>query len=1246
MVFNNVAGHNNWPNFTNIGRQNSQNPINGIGENNNNPFNVKWREFEGEFVHLHTHGPGSIGDALNTNYEKVGKMFRYYAVTDHHSFHSIIDLALAAKKYNFKPIFGIEFYTDNYLNSIKGSNIQHKKHGRYHLLVLTKSLKGLLGLYQIITKNELKKTSPNQKLPINISELIPFKDELVCLSACLGGELPQYIMHNQLNEAKEFASRMKDIFGEDFYLEIQKHNIPGEDYVNESLARIGRELNIELAATADVHYMEKEDKPAHNAIMCLTRKKGNGQKIFTLKDEGHPSLPGEDYHLLSTKEMEDKFRNYPRALDNTVRIAQKCCNVEIPFPNNLEEYHFPNFPKTKLPPGMTARDYFIHQCQEGFRIKFANTDKFNDPIYRERLNMELNVILQLKFEDYFLIIQDLCLYCKSNNILVGPGRGSVGGSLVSFVLGITNTTDPIRMNASFERFLNIARLTAPDIDLDFPPESRPQIFEYLKHTYGEDHTAQIVTFGTRKARAAVKDAGRALGYKPVFSQKVANLIPKNQEITISEAMMSSELRQAYDSDERIKEIIDLAIRIEGTVSHKSTHAAGFIIADKPLYNYTPITVATDKNGELYSVTSFTMTQLEQLGLLKLDVLGLATLPQVSNCLDFVNQKLAQRNIPAKTFDDIPITDVEVYKNLIGKGDTFGIFQLGGNGAKNLSRRFFSTPRQDGWLCFLDLAAGLALNRPGPKASIPKYLENKDNPQLIQYKHPLLEGILSWTNGCLVYQEQISMIAQALAGYPATTADIFRKSIGKKDVQALMAQKKPFIYGQDDEHGNIIIKGCIRNGVPEHIAHEIFDDLAEFARYGFNIPHAGSYAVIAAKGAFLKYYFPTEFMASLLISAMTDNDKNKLPLTLKECESMGIRVLQPDINKSSMLFSPEENKTIRYGLGAIKNVGISTIETLIQDRMNNGEFKSMQDLANRMQELSVLKKDTLEALIYAGALDCFGGTRKSKIEDLQTTLNNARRKKAKRIDLVSDLISSNKEESYLSQNEFSKSFKLRKEWEFAKAFISEHPLDNFKELLNSKSFEVDFAHEIHGDNNDDYSNIKYKDGDIVKILGVVIKKEVKQSSRSNNSFITFELADKTGVIGGTANIQFDNDLEVGSVVYAKAKLSYSDEYGAQLVFATIYKAFTKSDQLTTDILQYQGNSSAIIFSKDQNIIEKLDPLVNLFDFSSNSELYISNLFTCENYKLKVKISLNKQEVLNILKDTSDYIFTVCNNRRTN
>ncbi|NLE25738.1 MAG: DNA polymerase III subunit alpha, partial [Clostridiaceae bacterium] len=906
-----------------------------------------------DFVHLHLHTEYSLldGACRIKDVAKRAKELNMHslAVTDHGSMYGVIDFYKACKKEGIKPILGCEIYTAprTYLDK---DPRQDSDQG--HLILLAKNNTGYKNLMKLVSIAYIEGFYYKPRIDYKLLE--EHHEGLICLSACIGGDIPQKLLNGDYQGARELAVNLNKIMGDgNFYLELQFNNIEEQKLVNAQLVKLSEDTGIPLIATNDIHYINREDARAQEILICIQTGK-------TIDDADRLKFETDEFYLKSPEEMWEHFKAYPEALVNTVRVANEC-NVEIEFGH----LHLPKF---EVPEGTTPFDYLRSQCIKGFHKRYSKS-----PALMERLEFELSVIEQMGYVDYFLIVWDFIKYARDSGIMVGPGRGSAAGSIVSYCLEITNV-DPIKHNLIFERFLNPERISMPDIDIDFCYERRQEVIDYVVRKYGEDHVAQIITFGTMAARGAVRDVGRALAVPYNEVDKVAKLIPMMpaKHITIGDAIdMIPELKTLYNSDPRIHELLDTAKVLEGMPRHASTHAAGVVISSEPLTEYVPLYC----NEGLIS-TQFPMTTLEELGLLKMDFLALRTITVIRDTIDLIKK---DKNIEID-IDNIDYEDIKVYE-MIGRGETAGVFQLESQGMTTFMKELMPN-------CLEDIIAGISLYRPGPMDQIPRYLKNKNNPQNVTYVTPKLEQILNVTYGCMVYQEQVMQICRELAGYSLGRSDLVRRAMSKKKKEVMDAERQNFIYGNLDENGKVLIPGAIRNGVSEYAANVIFDEMMDFASYAFNKSHAAAYAYVGYQTAWLKYYYPIEFMAALINSFM--GSLGKVSQYVMECRKMGIKVLPPEINESESSFSVK-NGAIRFGLFAVKNVGVNIVQNIIADRNKNGPFKSFVDFCERL-EGKELNKKTVESLIKCGAFDIFGIYRSRLMANYEKILERVSQKR--------------------------------------------------------------------------------------------------------------------------------------------------------------------------------------------------------------------------------------------------------------
>ncbi len=899
------------------------------------------------FVHLHTHTEYSLLDGASVIEDLVVRCKELgmdaLAITDHGVMYGAVEFYKAAQKHGIKPIIGCEVYVAPRSRFDKAGKAD-KEYA--HLVLLAKNETGYQNLIKLVS---LAFTEGYYYKPrIDYDLLEKYSEGLICLSACLAGDIPQLLLNGNFEEAKSLAMRLKQMFPDDFYIEIQDHNIPEQKQILPQLIKLARSLELPLVATNDVHYINKEDAEMHDVLLCIQTGK-------TLDEPGRMHFSTEEFYLKTEEEMLALFDNVPDSLANTEVIAQKC-SFDFEFGN----IHIPYY---EVPDGLTAAEYLYKLGIDGLNKKYA---VITDEI-KERFDYEYNMIKRMGYVEYYLIVWDYINYARSVDIVVGPGRGSGAGSLVAYAIGITNI-DPLKYNLLFERFLNPERVSMPDFDVDFCFERRGEVIEYVKRKYGVDHVAQIATFGTMKARAVIRDVGRVLNMPYADVDKIAKMIPRELDVTVERALnVNPELREAC-SDPQVERLIFFAKKLEGLPRNSSTHAAGVVISKNPVDTYVPLCV----NGEMVA-TQYVAKYLEQLGLLKMDFLGLRTLTVIRDTLEFVKSRTGKKpDLSSISFDD-----AEVYK-LIGQGECDGIFQLESNGMRSFMKELKPS-------CFEDIVAGIALYRPGPMDSIPKYIFGKEHPEQVEYQHPIMKNVLEVTYGCMVYQEQVMQIVRDVAGYSLGRSDIMRRAMSKKDQKAMEFERKVFVYGFEED-GKITVPGAIRNGIDEETANAIFDKIAVFAQYAFNKSHAAAYAVVAYQTAYLKCYYPLEFMAAMLNSLLGDEDKTAR--YIRYCREHSITVLPPDLNSSVSGFSPVNENSIRFGLSAIKNVGISGVHSIVAEREKNGRFLSLDDFATRTVHMSDVNKRMVESMIKAGAFDFTGYSRKALLGGYEAVLDGA------------------------------------------------------------------------------------------------------------------------------------------------------------------------------------------------------------------------------------------------------------------
>jgi len=1022
----------------------------------------------GSFVHLHVHTEYSLLDGacrIDSLVEQVKELgMDAVAITDHGAMFGVIDFYKACVKNGIKPIIGCEVYTAERSRFDKDARLDADQG---HLILLAKNSTGYKNLMKLVSASYIEGFYYKPRIDFELLE--QYNDGLICLSACLAGDIPKALAENRYERAKELAVRFEKIFGKgNFYLELQHNGIEEQKLVNMKLRELSAETGIPLVATNDVHYLNKEDARAQEILMCI-------QMAKTIEDEDRMIFRTDELYLKSPDQMYKHFHYCPEAIENTVKIAAQC-NVEIEFGNT-------RLPSFEVPENIDKFDYLRELCLKGFHERYSDEKSL-----LERLEYELSVIRQMNYVDYFLIVSDFIRYARENNIMVGPGRGSAAGSLVSYCLGITNV-DPIRYNLIFERFLNPERISMPDIDIDFCYERRGEVIDYVVNKYGKDRVAQIITFGTMAARAAIRDVGRALAIPYSEVDKIAKMVPMQIGMSIKKALeLNVELRQAYENDHRVHELIDTAILLEGMPRHASTHAAGVVISSEPITEYVPL---YQSEGNIS--TQFPMTTLEELGLLKMDFLGLRTLTVIRDALGMIEKNHGKKI----DIDNIDMNDPEVFK-MISDGDTSGVFQLESSGMT----QFFTDLKP---ASIEDLIAGISLYRPGPMEQIPRYLKNKKNPEEIRYAHPSLEPILNVTYGCMIYQEQVMQIVRDLAGYSLGRSDLVRRAMAKKKKEIMDDERQRFIYGETDSSGKVIIPGAVRNGVDEKTANEIFDEMSDFASYAFNKSHAAAYAVVGYQTAWLKRHYPVEFMAALLNSFL--GSPEKISRYVYECRKMGIKVLPPDINESGVGFTVSDGK-IRFGLAAVKNVGSSVVKQIIAEREKNGPFISLPDLCERMEGRD-LNKRCVESLIKSGAFDSLKVYRSRLINSYERIMDNiANVKKMKMEGQLSffdggESKSTGFDVSYPEIDEYDDSLLLAMEKDMLGLYLSGHPLREFEDDINSwvTVHSVDLIDEekpggVTGNN--------ITDGAFARVAGLVTDiKTITTKSNQLMAFVTLE-----------------------------------------------------------------------------------------------------------------------------------------------
>ena len=1125
------------------------------------------------FAHLHVHTEYSLLDGSNKIKEYVARVkelgMNSAAITDHGVMYGVIDFYREARKQGINPILGCEVYVapnSRFDREVTGGDDRY-----YHLVLLAENNEGYENLTKIVSKGFVE--GYYYKPRVDKELLRTYHKGIIALSACLAGEVPRYLTKGMYEEAKDRALEYQEIFGKgNYFLELQDHGIPDQQLVNQQLMKLSQETGIELVATNDVHYTYADDAKAHDILLCIQ----TGKK---LSDENRMRYEGGQYYVKSEEEMAALFPYARQALENTQKIADRC-SVEI-------EFGVTKLPKYDVPEGYTSWEYLQKLCYEGLDQRYRTPSQE----LKDRLAYELDTIRHMGYVDYFLIVWDFIKYAKDHGIAVGPGRGSAAGSIVSYCLGIT-TIDPIHYQLLFERFLNPERVSMPDIDVDFCYERRQEVIDYVTRKYGKDCVAQIVTFGTLAARGVIRDVGRVMDLPYAYVDSIAKMIPQELGITIDKALqMNPELRKLYESDETVTHLIDMAKRLEGLPRHCSMHAAGVVICQKPVEEYVPLSRAAD--GTI--TTQFIMTTLEELGLLKMDFLGLRTLTVIQNAV-----QLARKKQPDLQIDKIDYNDKAVL-DYIGTGKTEGIFQLESGGMKNFMKELQPHSLED-------VIAGISLYRPGPMDFIPQYIRGKNDRSSITYDCPQLEPILAPTYGCIVYQEQVMQIVRDLAGYTLGRSDLLRRAMSKKKAAVMEKERNTFVYG-DEETG---VPGCIKNGIDEQTANKIYDEMIDFAKYAFNKSHAAAYAVVSYQTAWLKYYYPVEYMAALMTSVI--DNPTKVAEYIYVCRQMGIRILPPDINKGEADFSVDGGD-IRYGLAAIKSIGRPGIRAIVNDRKELGEFRNLEDFITRISSRELMNKRLVENLIKAGALDVLGGTRKQFMSIyIQIVDHMQQEKKNSMVGQMSlfDVVSEEQKEEFQIRmpdvGEYTKENLLGFEKEVLGVYVSGHPLEPYEEewrkviSATTADFQVD----------PEVGYTKVRDGAREIIGGIIAEKTVKHTKTNQMmAFLTVE-----DLFGTVEVVVFPRDyekyrqyLEEDNKIFVKGRVSEEDDKASKLICEKILPFGQKKKELwiqfpdketylEEEAITYgyladsEGNDEVMIYCEKEKIVKKLPANKNI------------------------------------------------------
>ena len=1119
------------------------------------------------FTHLHVHTEYSLLDGSNKIKEYVSRVkelgMNSAAITDHGVMYGVIDFYKAARAAGIKPVLGCEVYVAP--GSRFDRELSHGDDRYYHLVLLAENNQGYQNLMKIVSKGFVEGYYYKPRVDMEVLET--YHEGIIALSACLAGEVQRYLVRGLYEEAKETACKYEKCFGKgNFFLELQDHGIPDQKTVNAGLMRMSEETGIELVATNDVHYTYAEDAEPHDILLCLQ----TGKK---LSDENRMRYEGGQYFVKSEEEMRALFPYAAQAIDNTQKIADRC-NVEI-------EFGVTKLPHFDVPEGYDSWTYLNKLCHEGLVRRYP--DKHEELL--PKLDYELSVIQKMGYVDYFLIVWDFINYARTHGIPVGPGRGSAAGSLVSYTTGITNI-DPIRYNLLFERFLNPERVTMPDIDIDFCYERRSEVIDYVIEKYGKDCVTQIVTFGTLAARGVIRDVGRVMDLPYNFCDTIAKNIPNELNITIDKALiMNPELRSMYESDETVKRLIDMAKRLEGLPRHTSMHAAGVVISQKAMDEYVPLSRSSD--GTI--TTQFVMTTIEELGLLKMDFLGLRTLTVISDAV-----KLVEKNHGIKIdVDNIDYNDKKVLDS-IGTGRCDGVFQLESAGMKNFMKELKPQSLED-------VIAGISLYRPGPMDFIPKYIKGKNEPESVTYVCKELEPILEPTYGCIVYQEQVMQIVQNLAGYTMGQADNIRRAMSKKKQYVIDAERQNFVYGNEEQG----IKGCIANGISEQAANQIYDSMVDFAKYAFNKSHAAAYAVVAYQTAYLKYYYPVEFMAALMTSVI-DNTR-KVAEYIYSCRQMGIKVLSPDINEGEGRFLATKDG-IRYGMYAIKSIGRQVIDIILAEREANGKYITLSDFLSRVAGREVNKR-AVENLIKAGACDGLDGNRQQMLLVYNTLIDNLNQEKKNSLagqmslfDLVSEEEKKAYEVRFPNVEEYTKEIKLGFEKEVLGIYLSGHPLEEYEEKWrkNISAVTADFMLD------EETNAVKIKDNQSVVIGGIITEKTIKYTKQNKAmAFITVEdlfgtveviifprdyekysrylNEDEKVFVAGHANVEEDKN---GKLICEKIYSFDDTKRELWLQFATKESYEEKEKELYSRLYGSDGNDEIVIYIASPRAMKRL------------------------------------------------------------
>lgn len=1157
-----------------------------------------------DFTHLHVHTEYSLLDG-SSKIKEITKQAKELgmnslAITDHGVMYGAIDFYRAAKDVGIKPIIGCEVYVAPGSRFDKEAGESEERY--YHLILLAENNKGYENLCKIVSKGFVDGFYYKPRVDYEVLE--EFHEGIICLSACLAGEVQRHLARNNYEAGKAAAEKYLKIFGEgNYFLEMQDHGIPEQQTVNQQLLRLSKDINVDLVCTNDVHYTYKDDVEAHDILLCIQTGK-------LKSDEDRMRYEGGQYYLKSPEEMAELFKYAPQALENTQKIADRC-NVDF-------EFGVTKLPNFDVPEGYTPWTYLKELCEKGLEKRYPvmrgeedpNCDAAKEEL-EERLNFELNTIKNMGYIEYFLIVWDFIDYAKRNGIPVGPGRGSAAGSIVSYCLEITDI-EPVRYNLLFERFLNPERVSMPDIDIDFCIERRQEVIDYVAEKYGKDHVAQIVTFGTLKAKGVVRDVGRVLDMPYARCDQIAKMIPNELNITLAEALKTSnELKVEYENDPEVKYLIDMSMRLEGLPRHASMHAAGVVICAKPVDEYVPLSLASD--GSI--TTQYIMTTLEELGLLKMDFLGLRNLTVIQNTIDLIKENKGDVvNLKEIDYDDKKVL------GYIGTGNTEGIFQLESAGMKSFMKELKPETLEY-------VIAGISLYRPGPMDFIPKYEEGKNNPEAVTYDCPELEPILKPTYGCIVYQEQVMQIVRDLAGYTLGRSDLLRRAMSKKKQDVMDKERQNFVYGNEDEG----VKGCINNGIDEAIANKIYDEMTDFAKYAFNKSHAAAYAVVAYQTAYLKYYYPTEFMAAMLSSVM--DNSSKVAEYIYSCRSMGIEILPPDINEGFSDFSAAGDN-IRYGLTAIKSVGRPIISAIIEECEKNGKFNDIDEFISRTMQHGVNKR-AIENFIKCGAFDSFGATRKQMMmvyNDICDSISQENKTAMEGQVSFFDIADDETKDAYKVRmpdcGEFDKEQLLEFEKEILGIYVSGHPLDELEDKWKSHitNISIDFNEPEEGE------DPKVKDKSKVTVGGIIntlTKKFTKKGQQM--AFITLE--DLVGtvevIVFPRQYEQYRTLMEEGQIIFVSGEAQIEENNDGKIIannissfgdmpskiwvsFKNKDEYFEKEKEFENLLWENHGNDIVMVYLAEEKQVKQMDSKFNV-NGSSEFIAKLKEIYGEENVK---------------------------------